>query len=103
MRIAAAFAWLLLADAGMSADLDGKALYTQKLCHTCHGAEGHKPTAPNWPKLCGQNAAYIAEQSKFIRDGKRTTPMAVTMKPMVAAVSDDELQAIATYLEKACP
>lgn len=78
--------------------LDGKALYEQKLCHTCHGTEGNKPIAPNYPKLGGQSAVYLAEQSKLIRDGKRNSGLSIAMKGMVATVKDEELQAISEYL-----
>lgn len=81
---------------------DGMALYTQKLCHTCHGVAGAKPLAPTFPKICGQNAGYIKEQAIYIRDGKRNTPMASSMKALVAAVTDEEFEKIAQYLEKSC-
>lgn len=80
----------------------GEALFTEKLCHTCHGSAGKKPMAPNWPKICGQQAAYLSEQAIYIRDGKRKTPMAASMRALVSTVTDSEFQKIAEYLEKAC-
>ncbi|WDE02887.1 cytochrome c [Thalassomonas viridans] len=77
---------------------DGKALYTQKLCATCHGAEGKAPIAPMYPKLNGQNATYLLNQMKDIKSGKRNNGMSMTMKPMMAAVSESDMTAIADYL-----
>ncbi|WDD96708.1 c-type cytochrome [Thalassomonas actiniarum] len=79
---------------------DGKALYTQKLCTTCHGAEGKAPIAPMYPKLNGQNATYLLNQMKDIKSGKRNNGMSMTMKPMMAAVSESDMTAIADYLAK---
>lgn len=89
--------------AATSFGADGKALYTAKLCNTCHGpVKGAKPIAPNYPKLCGQSETYLVEQFKYIKSGQRATPLAGAMKAMVMAVTDAESQAIAKYLSTAC-
>nr|VFJ69036.1 MAG: cytochrome c [Candidatus Kentron sp. FW] len=77
---------------------DGAALYTKKLCNTCHGADGNTPIMPTYPKLAGQNAAYMAQQIKDIRDGKRTNGQSATMKAMVSAITDDEIKSISDHL-----
>lgn len=77
---------------------DGAALFTSKLCMTCHGAEGKAPVMPTYPKLAGQNAAYCEAQVKDIRDGKRSNGMTAAMKPLAGAVSDAEVAEICTYL-----
>lgn len=79
---------------------DGKALYTAKMCQTCHGAEGKAPIMPLYPKLAGQNKEYALAQMKDIKSGKRANGMSSAMKAMVANVSDAELEAIADYLSK---
>lgn len=83
-----------------TAAADGGELYKSKLCNTCHGADAKTPIMPNYPKLAGQNAAYAAAQIKDIRDGKRTNGMTAAMKPMVAALTDDEITAIADWLSQ---
>lgn len=88
----------LAAVAGGACAADGAALYQSKGCTACHGAKGDKPLAPNYPKLAGQNAAYLVEQMKDIRDGKRTNGLSAAMKPLVAKVTDEEFQAIADWL-----
>jgi cytochrome c len=89
-------AGLLLGAGALYAD--GAALYTAKLCHTCHGADAKTPVMATYPKLAGQNAAYAAQQVKDIRDGKRTNGMTMAMKPMVASLTDAEIQQIADWL-----
>ncbi|MEO2267219.1 c-type cytochrome [Pseudoalteromonas sp. YIC-656] len=77
---------------------DGKALYTEKNCHTCHGADGKTPIMPLYPKLAGQNKDYMVAQMKDIKSGARSNGMSMAMKAMVANVSDEEFEAIAAYL-----
>lgn len=77
---------------------DGAALYTAKMCQTCHGAEGKAPIMPLYPKLNGQNKEYLVAQMKDIKSGKRNNGMSAAMKAMVANVSDDEMAKIAEYL-----
>jgi cytochrome c len=77
---------------------DGAALYAAKGCAACHGADGKSPTAPMYPKLAGQSATYALNQMKDIKSGARANGMSMVMKPMVANVSDAELEAIANWL-----
>ncbi len=79
---------------------DGEALYTAKLCQTCHGAEGKAPIMGAYPKINGQNKEYLLNQMKDIKSGARANGMSAAMKAMVANVSDAELEAIADYLSK---
>lgn len=94
---AVAMTALLLTASGM-VSADGAALYKEKLCHTCHGPDAKTPIMPSYPKLAGQNADYAAAQVKDIRDGKRTNGLTMAMKPMVAALTDDQIKEIAAWL-----
>ncbi len=96
--VAAASAGLMLAAATASAD--GAALYTAKLCNTCHGADAKTPVMPTYPKLAGQNADYLLQQIKDIRDGKRTNGMTAAMKAMVANLSDADAKTLADWISK---
>ena len=78
--------------------LDGAALYKEKICKTCHGEKGAHPIMPLYPKINGQNAPYLVEQMKDIRDGRRTNGLTVAMKAVVSSVTDEEFQAIADWL-----
>lgn len=96
--VAGAAMALSLSSNGIAAD--GAALYTAKLCQTCHGADAKTPIMPTYPKLAGQNAGYAAQQIKDIRDGKRTNGLTMAMKPMVATLTDEEIDAIAAWLSE---
>lgn len=78
--------------------MDGKTLFTKKLCFTCHGPDGKAPVLTIYPILAGQNETYLFQQMQNIRDGKRTNGMAATMRAIVAPVTDDEFKTIAKYL-----
>ena len=78
---------------------DGKKLYTEKLCVTCHGVDGNA-SSPQYPNLSGQNKLYMTNQFKAIVSSKRKLGATVVMRnnPKVAKLSDAELDAITTYL-----
>jgi cytochrome c len=80
---------------------DGKALYVEKGCPTCHGPDGATTIAPNYPKLKGQNADYIAVQLKAFRSGERKGPQVALMAPMALTLTDPESELIAKYLQDA--
>lgn len=90
-------ALLLMSGSGAWA-AGGADLYKAKLCNTCHGADANTPLLPSYPKLAGQNAVYLAQQIKDIRDGKRNNGLSAAMKPMVANLSDADAQAISDWL-----
>lgn len=69
-------------------------------CIACHGPGGKRTTSPLWPKLAGQNAPYLEKQIKAFRDGDRVEP---TMQPMVANLSDDDIENIAAYYASQTP
>ena len=48
---------------------DGKKLFGQKLCITCHGPEGKAPIQSTYPKLAGQNKDYLVRQVTDIQSG----------------------------------
>ena len=77
---------------------DGAALYTAKLCQTCHGPEGNAPIIAMYPKFNGQNKDYLVAQMKDIKSGARNNGMTAAMRAMVANVPEEEMTAIADYL-----
>ena len=79
---------------------DGAALYKDKTCNACHGPKGDKPLMPNYPKVSGQNAAYIEQQMKDIKSGARNNGQTAAMKGVMHLVNDDEIKALAEYLSK---
>lgn len=77
---------------------DGAALYTSKGCAACHGADAKTAIMPTYPNLAGQNAEYLLAQMKDIKSGARNNGQSAVMKGIVAAISDKDLGAIATYM-----
>ena len=79
---------------------DGAKLYSEKTCNACHGPKGDKPLMPNYPKVAGQNAAYMEAQMKDIKSGARNNGQSAAMKGVMHLVNDEEIKAIADYLSK---
>jgi len=69
-------------------------------CATCHGPRGEGGGEGVFPRLAGQPAAYIEAQLKAFRDGGRSNPL---MSPMVLGLSDADMSAVASYLERQQP
>lgn len=80
---------------------DGAELYTEKMCNTCHGLDANKALTKAYPKLGGQNKDYMIQQMKDIRDEKRKNGLSMAMKPLTAAITDDEFAAIAEWIASA--
>jgi cytochrome c553 len=69
------------------------------LCTACHGPSGNSVN-PEWPRLAGQSAVYIAEQLKLFRSGVRNNPI---MKPLAASLSDQDIDDLAVYYQAQTP
>ncbi len=84
----------LIGLAGMStaADIEaGKA--KSAICAACHGANGIS-ASPLWPNLAGQKEAYLAKQIRAFKNGERKDP---SMAPMVAGLTDEDINNLAAY------
>lgn len=81
---------------GVSAD--GAALYKAKTCWSCHGKDAKTPLMPNYPKLAGQNEAYLLEQMKDIKSGARNNGQTAAMRGVMGLVNDQEMAEIAKWL-----
>jgi cytochrome c len=92
---------LLSAVMGQAYALDGGALFKDPKkggCTACHGKDAKSPILPMYPKLAGQNEAYLLQQLKDIKSGKRNNGMSAAMKGIMHMVNDEEMAAIAKYL-----
>jgi cytochrome c553 len=88
-------AWLLLAPAAAHAAPEtarGEEIVQGK-CFICHGAAGES-SSPVFPRLAGQNAAYVARQLADYRTGKRKSS---TMQPMVEDLTPEDFKALGAY------
>jgi cytochrome c553 len=55
---------------------------------------------PEWPRLAGQSAVYIAEQLRLFRSGLRANPV---MQPLASTLSDQDISDLAVYYEAQTP
>jgi cytochrome c553 len=69
------------------------------VCSSCHGPNGNSVN-PEWPRLAGQNAVYIAEQLRLFRSGVRSNPV---MKPLASTLKDQDIDDLAVYYEAQTP
>src|SRR5689334_6977815 len=69
------------------------------VCVGCHGPNGNS-TNPEWPRLAGQSAVYIAEQLHLFKNQVRTNPV---MMPMASSLSDQDINDVAVYFEAQTP
>ncbi len=67
-----------------------------KVCAACHGADFNSPVAPDIPRLAGQHGDYLAHALADYKSGARKNPI---MGGQVTALSQQDIQDIATYLE----
>lgn len=95
---------LALVGATASADpvADGKILANQGAqgvvaCATCHGAQGEGMAAAGFPRLAGQNAAYLAQQIKALASGQRGNAV---MAPIAKALNESQITAAAAYFSQ---
>lgn len=95
----ALFSTMWIFGPGPASAADGKTLFQEKGCPTCHGPNGAAPIAPNYPRLKGQNADYIVIQLKAFRSGERKGPNVALMAPMALNLTDEESEAIAKFLQ----
>ncbi len=106
MKLKLFFAAGIAALASSAAMADGAALYAEKTCIACHGKEGKKPMIPAFPKIAGQNAAYIELQMRDIKSGARANGSSAAMKGVmvnpegVELVTDKDIKDLALYLSK---
>ena len=62
-------------------------------CFACHGTDGNA-VDPQYPRLAGQYNTYLQHVLHEYKDGQRDNPI---MKGMVATLSDQDIEDIATY------
>lgn len=91
MTLAGAAGW----GAAAAADLKRAEEIVQGKCFICHGAEGES-SSPVFPRLAGQNAAYMARQLADYKSGRRKSS---AMQPMVDDLSPADFAALGQYFE----
>ncbi len=79
----------------------GQASYA--LCGACHGQAGQGMQILNAPAIAGMDVEYTARQLRYYRDGVRGThpedTAGATMRPIMAAIPDDEaIRNVSAYI-----
>ncbi|MET0071262.1 MAG: c-type cytochrome [Candidatus Thiodiazotropha sp.] len=68
-------------------------------CMACHGPAGSGNPQANFPAVAGQHAAYTEKALKDFRDGNRTNDNAKMMQGVVSRMTNDEMAAVAQYIQ----
>ena len=79
-----------------AADLAKAEEIVQGRCFMCHGTNGES-SSPAFPRLAGQNAAYVARQLADYQSGKRKSS---NMQPMVEGLTAADMAALGAWFEK---
>lgn len=69
------------------------------VCGACHGADGNSADAM-YPKIAGQNEAYIARQLAMFKSGARENAI---MAPFVADLSDQDMHDLGAFYATKLP
>ena len=69
----------------------------EMVCRACHGAGGAAPIMDSYPKLNGQNKAYMVQVLKAYRAGERKGGMSAVMVAQASGLSDAEIEALSAY------
>lgn len=66
-------------------------------CVACHGADGAKSVAPDYPMLAGQPADYLLHALKDYKSGKRKNPI---MAGIISGVDENDFEALAKFFSR---
>ncbi len=84
------------ASAADDAELERGRKIVSASCFLCHGMQGEAASELS-PRLAGQNAVYLAKQLANFKSGERKSS---AMRPMAAALSPEEMRAVALYFSR---
>ncbi|RBH41918.1 cytochrome c4, partial [Pseudomonas sp. MWU13-2860] len=87
-------AWLL---SGAALAERGPETLARSWCANCHGADGNS-VSPLFPRLAGQQAAYLQQQLKLFREQSRSDQAAHDyMWGVAGGLNDAEIAGVAAY------
>jgi cytochrome c553 len=90
---AALAAALLVAPAAGAADVAAGATKAKEVCAACHGLDGNS-TQPDYPKLGGQHADFLAKALRDYKSGQRKNAI---MSGFAAGLSRQDIDNLAAY------
>jgi cytochrome c553 len=68
-------------------------------CIACHGPQGSGNSPARYPALRAQHAVYTYGQLKAYAEGRRRAPGSDIMQVIATRLTDDEMQALASYTQ----
>jgi cytochrome c553 len=68
-------------------------------CAGCHGPTGRGNAPAAYPSIQGQRAVYVAAQLHAFKAGTRTTDPNQMMRNVAALLSEEEIDAVASYVQ----
>jgi len=71
-------------------------------CQNCHGPEG-RGLPPIYPYLAGQHEAYITQQLRFWKEGRRGGDEQDIMRAIAGRMTDQDIAAVAAYFANLPP
>jgi cytochrome c553 len=97
VRMLAVLCWLFAAPAlADDAAMARAQTIVSGSCFLCHGMQGESATEL-FPRLAGQNAAYLSKQLANFKSGERQSEV---MPRMVAALTPQDMQALGLYFSR---
>ena len=88
--------WSLSQAPALSSDQARAEELVQGQCFICHGAQGES-SSPVFPRLAGQNAAYVARQLADYKSGRRQSK---AMQPMVEELQPADFPLLGAYFAR---
>jgi cytochrome c553 len=93
LATAALCASLVVAVPAAAADANAGAAKAKEVCAACHGMDGNSQQ-PDYPKLGGQHADYLAKSLRDYKSGARKNPI---MAGFAAALTKQDIDNLAAY------
>jgi len=72
------------------------------VCASCHNEDGNSAMGA-WPKLAGQNQKYLVAQMLAFQQGENGVRYDMTMTPLMAGLSRQDIEDIAAYYASQTP
>jgi cytochrome c553 len=85
--------------AGQRVYRSGKVNEQVMACAGCHGPDGRGNAPAGFPAVHGQHATYVAAQLRAYKSGARATDPNQMMRNVAASLSEDEIDAVASFIQ----
>jgi len=93
--LAAVAAFGSFAAGANAANLEAGKKFAAEVCVACHGVDGN-PANPDYPKLGGQHADYLAKTLRDYQSGARNNAI---MKGFATMLKDQDIADVAAWYE----